>query len=74
MMEEDSKRVFEASKVYDIFKDISDETIEILGLNAKFSRPEFMLIKLLIVVPPAVRPSIELSSSARSEDDLTHLY
>lgn len=33
-----------------------------------------MLIKLLIVVPPAVRPSIELSSSARSEDDLTHLY
>ena len=33
-----------------------------------------MLIKLLIVVPPQVRPSIELSSSARSEDDLTHLY
>lgn len=33
-----------------------------------------MLIKLLIVVPPIVRPSIELSSSARSEDDLSHLY
>ncbi len=73
-VEEDSKRVFRATEVYDIFKDISDETDEILGLSPKFSRPEYMLIKLLIVAPPAVRPSIELSSSARSEDDLTHLY
>lgn len=72
--EEDSKRVFRASEVYDIFKEISNETIEILGLDPKFSRPEFLLIKLLLVVPPTVRPSIELSSSARSEDDLSHLY
>ncbi|MCP4294250.1 MAG: hypothetical protein GY786_01440 [Proteobacteria bacterium] len=72
--EEDSKRVFRASEVYDIFKNISDETIEILGLDPVFSRPEFMLIKLLIVVPPAVRPAIEMSASAWSEDDLTHLY
>jgi DNA-directed RNA polymerase II subunit RPB1 len=73
-IEEDSKRVFRASEVYEIFRNISDETIKILGLDSKFSRPEFLLIKLLIVVPPSVRPSIELSSSARSEDDLTHLY
>ena len=33
-----------------------------------------MLIKLLIVVPPSVRPSIEMSASAWSEDDLTHSY
>lgn len=66
--------MFRASEVYEIFKDISDETIEILGLDPVQSRPEYMLIKLLIVCPPAVRPSIELSSSARSEDDLTHQY
>lgn len=60
--------------MYDIFKEISNESIEILGLDPNYSRPEFLLIKLLIVVPPSVRPSIELSSSARSEDDLTHLY
>ena len=72
--EEDSKKVFRASEVYRIFRQINDETIKILGLNPEYSRPEYMLIKLLIVSPPAVRPSIELSSSARSEDDLTHLY
>ena len=72
--EEDQKRVFRATEVYEIFKNIQDETIEILGLSAFFSRPEFMLIKLLIVVPPSVRPTIELKSCGKSEDDITHLY
>jgi len=33
-----------------------------------------MIIKVLVVAPPQVRPSIELESSAKSEDDLTHMY
>ena len=74
LSDEDSKRVLRASEVLEIFSRIDDETINILGLNATFSRPEFLLIKVLVVSPPIVRPSIELSSSARSEDDLTHLY
>jgi DNA-directed RNA polymerase II subunit RPB1 len=74
VFEEDSKKVFRASEVYRIFKQLDNKTIERLGFHAEYSRPEYMLIKLLIVSPPAVRPSIELSSSARSEDDLTHLY
>ena len=49
---EDSKRVFWASEVYEIFKNIRDEDIEILGFDPIYSRPEFMLIKMLIVVPP----------------------
>ena len=73
-MEEDLKRKLMASEVYEIFKKIDDDTIDVLGLDPVFSRPENMVIKLLIVAPPTVRPSIELSSSARSEDDLTHLY
>lgn len=63
-----------ASEVYEIFKNIDDETVKILGLSVLFSWPENMLIWLLIVAPPPVWPSIELSSSAWSEDDLTHLY
>lgn len=72
--DEDSKRVFRACEVYEIFKEITDETIELMGLSNMFSRPEFMLIRLLIVVPPPVRPSVELPTGLRSEDDLTHLY
>ena len=57
-----------------MLKRIDDETVQLLGMNAFFSRPENMIIKVLIVAPPQVRPSIELSSTARSEDDLTHMY
>jgi DNA-directed RNA polymerase II subunit RPB1 len=58
-----------ANEAYEIFKRIDDETVELLGMNAGFSRPENLIIKVLAVAPPAVRPSIELSSTAKSEDD-----
>lgn len=72
--DEDSKRILRASEAHDILKEITDETIYILGMNPQNSRPSFMVIRKLIVVPPSVRPSIQMSSSARAEDDLTHLY
>jgi DNA-directed RNA polymerase II subunit RPB1 len=70
----DSKNIVRASEAYEIFKRIDDETVELLGMNSLFSRPENLIIKVLAVAPPAVRPSIELSSTAKSEDDLTHMY
>lgn len=72
--EVDSKRVLRATNAYDILKRIDDETVELLGMNARHSRPENLVIKVLAVAPPCVRPSIELSSNAKSEDDLTHMY
>lgn len=72
--EEDSKRILRASEAFEILKEINDETIQILGLDSVNSRPQFMVIKKLIVAPPCVRPSIQMSSSGRAEDDLTHLY
>ena len=74
LADEDSKRVLRASEVLEIFSRMDDETISILGLDPVYSRPESLLIKVLVISPPIVRPSIELSSSARSEDDITHLY
>ncbi len=51
---------------------IPDEDLELLGLNPKEARPEWMVLRVLLVVPPSVRPSITLESGDRSEDDLTH--
>jgi DNA-directed RNA polymerase subunit A' len=51
---------------------ISDDDLEILGLNPKVARPEWMVLQVLPVPPVYVRPSITLESGIRSEDDLTH--
>jgi len=51
---------------------IPDSDLLVLGLDPKESRPEWMVLTVLPVVPPAVRPSITLESGERSEDDLTH--
>ncbi len=49
---------------------IPDSDLEYLGI--KNGRPEWMVLTVLPVPPPAVRPSITLESGERSEDDLTH--
>ncbi len=49
---------------------IPDKDLEFLGI--KNGRPEWMVLTLLPVPPPSVRPSITLETGERSEDDLTH--
>ena len=51
---------------------MSDEDIEILGFNANWNRPEWMICTILPVPPPSVRPSIIEENGQRREDDLTH--
>ncbi len=51
---------------------ISDEDIEVFGLNPKFIRPEWMILTVMPIPPVTMRPSITLESGERSEDDLTH--
>ena len=51
---------------------IPDEDVELLGLDPKSARPEWMVLTVLPVPPPVVRPSITLETGIRSEDDLTH--
>jgi DNA-directed RNA polymerase II subunit RPB1 len=45
-----------------------------MGFNPAISRPESMIIKNLPVAPPPVRPSVAMSNTMRSEDDLTYAY
>ena len=37
-------RKVSAAQVYEIFKRISDEEIEMLGMDCKYARPEWMII------------------------------
>jgi DNA-directed RNA polymerase II subunit RPB1 len=66
------KQVLTAERVLNIFKKISDADCIDMGLNPNWARPEWMLITVLPVPPPAVRPSISMGGAARGEDDLTH--
>jgi DNA-directed RNA polymerase II subunit RPB1 len=58
-----------------ILKLLTDETLQILGLNKDYSRPEWMVMTVLPVPPPPVRPSISVDGTGqgmRGEDDLTY--
>jgi DNA-directed RNA polymerase II subunit RPB1 len=58
--------------VYRILKRVSDTAIEALGLDKRWARPEWLLISAFPVPPPHVRPSVQMESVGRSDDDLTH--
>ncbi len=51
---------------------IPDEDVEVLGIDPRSARPEWMVLTVLPVPPVTARPSITLESGQRSEDDLTH--
>lgn len=58
-----------------IFRNLSDNTLGLLGLNADYARPEWMVLTVLPVPPPPVRPSISVDGTGqgmRGEDDLTY--
>nr|CAB3491643.1 unnamed protein product [Digitaria exilis] len=66
------KQILSAERVLDVLKRISDEDCLLLGLNPKFARPDWMILQVLPIPPPPVRPSVMMDTSSRSEDDLTH--
>ena len=51
---------------------VSDDDIDLLGLDSSVARPEWGILTLLLVPPVTARPSITLDTGERSEDDLTH--
>ena len=71
----DRKEVITPQTALNIFKLLSDETLQILGLNKDYARPEWMILTVLPVPPPPVRPSISVDGTGqgmRGEDDLTY--
>ncbi|CAG8437968.1 16808_t:CDS:10 [Acaulospora morrowiae] len=59
-----------AMKVLELFKKISDEDSELLGLDPQNVRPELFIWQRVPVPPVAIRPSIA-QDNASTEDDLT---
>ncbi|PKU64515.1 DNA-directed RNA polymerase II subunit RPB1 [Dendrobium catenatum] len=66
------KQILSAERVLSVLKRISDEDCQLLGLNPKYARPDWMILQVLPIPPPPVRPSVMMDTSSRSEDDLTH--
>ncbi|KAF8972572.1 hypothetical protein BDZ97DRAFT_1901130 [Flammula alnicola] len=67
------KRLITPSEVYTVFKKMSDHDLHLLGLSDEYARPEWMILTVMPVPPPPVRPSIAVDGGAmRSEDDLTY--
>ncbi|PLC67891.1 DNA-directed RNA polymerase subunit A' [Vulcanisaeta sp. EB80] len=59
-------------KIRERLEKIPDGDLELLGWDSKVARPEWAVLTVLPVPPPQVRPSIQLETGQRSEDDLTH--
>ncbi|KII96076.1 hypothetical protein PLICRDRAFT_130272 [Plicaturopsis crispa FD-325 SS-3] len=57
-------------KVLDLFRRISDEDCELLGLRPTYGRPEEYIWQYISVPPVCIRPSVA-QDGASNEDDLT---
>ncbi|KAL8303907.1 hypothetical protein RB597_004716 [Gaeumannomyces tritici] len=58
-----------------VLKKISEEDMWNMGLNKDYARPEWLIVTVLPVPPPPVRPSISMDGTGtgmRNEDDLTY--
>lgn len=69
-----NERTIYAHEAIATLKKISEEDCHLLGLHNVTSRPENLVITVLPVGPPSMRPSIQMDAISRSEDDLTHQY
>ncbi|KAF2868775.1 hypothetical protein BDV95DRAFT_499716 [Massariosphaeria phaeospora] len=71
----DEKKPIMPQDALNIFRNLSDNTLALLGLSADYARPEWMVMTVLPVPPPPVRPSISVDGTGqgmRGEDDLTY--
>jgi hypothetical protein len=67
------KKLLTPADVHVLFKKVSDFDLHLLGLSSLYARPEWMILTIMPVPPPPVRPSIAVDGGAmRSEDDLTY--
>lgn len=69
---ENQKQSLEVEYVLRLFRRITDEDVDFLGLNRFWCRPDWMICTVLPIPPPQVRPSVIQDNNQRSEDDLTH--
>ncbi len=69
---EKMEREMTPEEVLRVFQRIREQDAAMLGFNPQWNRPESMILTVLPVPPPSVRPSILEENGQRREDDLTH--
>lgn len=74
MPQRDSKQVLWPEQAKSIFDKITPKHLEMMGLHKENANPSNMIIEDLAVAPPPVRPSVAMTNTMRSEDDLTIAY
>jgi DNA-directed RNA polymerase beta' subunit len=66
------RQYLEVEYVQRLFRRITDEDVDFMGLSHYWCRPDWMICSVLPIPPPQVRPSVIQDNNQRSEDDLTH--
>jgi DNA-directed RNA polymerase II subunit RPB1 len=66
------RQYLEVEYVLRLFRRITDEDVDFMGLSRYWCRPDWMICTVLPIPPPQVRPSVIQDNNQRSEDDLTH--
>lgn len=64
---QEKKIVLTADRVHEIFKRISDDECQVLGMDHRYSRPDWMIVTVMPVPPLAVRPAVVMFGSARNQ-------
>ena len=67
----DPKQILWPEQAKGILEKITEDHLETMGLHKQNANPANMIIDDLAVAPPPVRPSVAMTNSMRSEDDLT---
>ena len=66
------RQYLEVEYIQRLFRRITDEDVDFIGLNRFWCRPDWMICSVMPIPPPQVRPSVIQDNNQRSEDDLTH--
>ena len=70
----DRKEILWPDEALKVLERISDEDLKLMGCDPRIGRPDWAILRVLAVAPPPVRPSVLMTSTMRSEDDLTYAY
>lgn len=54
-----------AERAHEILKGISRDDVIALGFSPEYARPDWLILTVLPVPPPPVRPSVAVDGSAR---------
>lgn len=64
---QERKIILSAERVLEIFKRISDDECQYLGMDPRYARPDWMIITVFPVPPLPVRPAVVMFGSARNQ-------